>query len=68
MTLEPRPAAGPRTTAPAMTRCECAGVSFEELASRIDEGEHLDEAARATGCGQTCTACWADLERYLRSR
>ncbi len=49
----------------AMTRCECADVSFAEMAARIDEGEHLDAAARATGCGQTCTACWPDLERYL---
>lgn len=56
-----RPAGHPR----AMTRCECADVSFAEMAARIDEGEHLDEAARATGCGQTCTACWPDLERFL---
>jgi len=61
-TLDPPPA---RT----MTRCECAGVSFAELARRLRE-ERLshDEACRQTGCGQICTACLPDLKQYLARR
>ncbi len=52
-----------------MTRCECAGVTFGEIARRIAEDRAtLAECARRTGCGQTCTACLPDLEVYLRSR
>ena len=41
-----------------MTRCECAGVSFEEIARRLrEEGLSLEEACGRTGCGGTCTAC-----------
>jgi len=49
-----------------MTRCECAGVSFQEVA-RVMASQHLsaDQAARRTGCGQTCTACLPDLRLYL---
>ena len=52
----------PRT----MTRCECAGMSFAELARRLrEEALSPDEACRKTGCGQTCTACLPDLKQYL---
>lgn len=51
-----------------MTRCECAGVSFEEIARRLVEQRlSLDEACGRTGCGQTCTACIPDLRAYLAS-
>jgi len=54
---------------PAMTRCECAQVSFQEVARRMrDEGASADEACRRTGCGRLCTACVPDLERFLASR
>ena len=50
----------------AMTRCECAETSFEEIARRIrEDGLTLAECARRTGCGQTCTACLPDLQSYL---
>jgi NAD(P)H-nitrite reductase large subunit len=53
---------------PAMTRCECAELPFEMVARRLNEsGQSLQELGRRTGCGQTCTACLPDLERYLRS-
>jgi len=49
-----------------MTRCECAEVSFAEVVRRVPaEGLTLDEVARRTGCGGTCTACVPDLERFL---
>jgi NAD(P)H-nitrite reductase large subunit len=59
------PAATPR----AMTRCECAGVTFQELARRMDaEGTTIEDVCRRTGCGLTCTACVPDLVRALASR
>ena len=52
----------------AMTRCECAEVSFTEIAARMAaEGSSLDEVVRKTGCGTTCTACLPDLRRFLSS-
>jgi bacterioferritin-associated ferredoxin len=52
-----------------MTRCECAGVSFQEIARKMDaEGSSIEEACRRTGCGLTCTACVPDLVRALTSR
>jgi hypothetical protein len=49
-----------------MTRCECAGLAFEDLRRRMRaEGLAVDEACRRTGCGQLCTACLPDLETYL---
>ena len=49
-----------------MTRCECAEVSFAEVVRRVQtERLTLDEVARRTGCGATCTACVPDLERFL---
>jgi bacterioferritin-associated ferredoxin len=58
------------TPAPrAMTRCECAGISFQEIASRMDaERTTLEEACRRTRCGSTCTACLPDLARFLAGR
>ena len=48
----------------AMTRCECAGLSFEEIARRLAEtGQSLEELQQATGCGRLCTACVPDLDR-----
>jgi NAD(P)H-nitrite reductase large subunit len=56
------PAPSPR----AMTRCECAGVAFAEIARRLqEERASLDDLCRRTGCGRTCTACRPDLEAYL---
>ena len=53
----------------AMTRCECAGFSFAEIARRLrDEGATLDDLCVRTGCGGTCTACLPDLKLYLDSR
>jgi NAD(P)H-nitrite reductase large subunit len=50
----------------AMTRCECAGMTFAELAHRVRaEGLSPEEACHRTGCGQTCTACVPDLKQYL---
>jgi bacterioferritin-associated ferredoxin len=60
------PSAAPRSRA--MTRCECAGVTFQEVAARVRDGAGAEEALRRTGCGQTCTACLPDLARFLASR
>ena len=59
-----------RTPTPrAMTRCECASVSFQEIASRMDaERSSLEEVCRRTQCGNTCTACLPDLARFIASR
>jgi bacterioferritin-associated ferredoxin len=52
-----------------MTRCECAGVGFDEIARRLaEQGMSLEEACGRTGCGSTCTACLPDLQAYLASR
>jgi bacterioferritin-associated ferredoxin len=49
-----------------MTRCECAEVSFDEVARRMrQEGLSLEEAAERTGCGRICTACLPDLRAHL---
>ncbi len=49
-----------------MTRCECAGVSFEELRALMDARRlAFSDACQQTGCGQTCTACLDDLGAYL---
>jgi bacterioferritin-associated ferredoxin len=59
-----------RTPTPrAMTRCECAGLSFQEIAARIEtERTTLEEVSRRTGCGNTCTACLPDLARFVAAR
>ena len=52
-----------------MTRCECAGVSFQEIARRMaTEQAAFEDVCRSTECGQTCTACLPDLLRYLATR
>ena len=68
-TLHPLPEVPPRYVARCMSRCECTGVSFEELA-RLKAAERLtiEETAQRTGCGQTCTACVPDLRAYLADR
>ena len=53
---------------PAMTRCECMDLSFEEIARSVrPDGLSLEEVTRRTGCGGNCTACLPDLKRYLDS-
>jgi bacterioferritin-associated ferredoxin len=62
------PGAPPRR-GPAMTRCECAGLSFEEIGRRLrEEGQGFGELSRRTGCAATCTACVADLDDFLARR
>ena len=52
-----------------MTRCECAGVSFEEIARLVRrEGLSLEAARRRMGVGDLCTACLPDLKTTLRAR
>lgn len=63
-----RRALAARFTIRSMTRCECADVSFAEIARRVDEGAPLQKVMKATGCGGTCTACVPDLERFLGDR
>jgi len=59
---------GARPRPPAMTRCECIGLSFEEIGRSVREaGLSLEDVSRRTGCGGTCTACLPDLTRYLDS-
>ena len=51
-----------------MTRCECAGIEFSEVARRMArEPLRVAELLEVTGCGRTCTACTPDLERFLVS-
>ena len=54
----------------AMTRCECAEISFDEIARRMrEEGLTLDQVGALTGCGRCCSACLPDLRAHLaRSR
>jgi bacterioferritin-associated ferredoxin len=50
----------------AMTRCECADVSFDELARRLrEDGLSFEELAERTGCGRLCTACLPDLRAHV---
>lgn len=63
LTVQPEP---PQAAPRCMTRCECAGLHFDELRRRMRvEGLSLGDACRRTGCGQMCTACLPDLEAYL---
>jgi bacterioferritin-associated ferredoxin len=49
-----------------MTRCECAGVSFQEVAREMAAtGRSLEEASRRTGCAQNCSACLPDLLKHF---
>lgn len=53
----------------AMTRCECAGASFAEIARQVHvEGRALCEVLKGSGCGQNCGACVPDLQQYLAHR
>jgi bacterioferritin-associated ferredoxin len=57
------------TEAPAMTRCECTGITFAEVERRVrEEGLSVEAVSRHTGCGGLCTACVPDLKQYLASR
>jgi bacterioferritin-associated ferredoxin len=66
---QPCPLHSPASFGPPMTRCECAGVTFTEVARRM-EAEHLppEQAIGRTRCGQNCGACLPDLQRFLSGR
>ena len=52
-----------------MTRCECAGLSFDEVARRLrEDGKTLEEVQARTGCGRLCSACLPDLHDHLAAR
>lgn len=52
-----------------MTRCECAGLEFAEIATALSrDGCSEDDVPARTGCGQICTACLPDLRSYLAER
>jgi bacterioferritin-associated ferredoxin len=52
-----------------MTRCECSGLRFDEIARRLrDEGQSLEALQTETGCGRLCTACLPDLHEHLAAR
>ena len=58
-----------RPWAPAMTRCECAELPFDEVARRVrEEGATLEEVQERTGCGRMCSACLPDLRAHLAVR
>jgi bacterioferritin-associated ferredoxin len=49
-----------------MTRCECAELSFDEIARRIgEEGQSLELVQQTTGCGLLCSACVPDLHKLV---
>jgi NAD(P)H-nitrite reductase large subunit len=51
---------------PAMTRCECVEVTFDELMRRMREQRaSLDAVQAETGAGLLCTACLPDLRERL---
>lgn len=52
-----------------MTRCECTGIAFAEVARLVrEEGLGLEQVCERSGCGHTCTACIPDLCAYLQAR
>jgi len=52
-----------------MTRCECAELTFEEVARRIrDQGLSLEALQDRTGCGRLCTVCLPDLLDHVARR
>jgi NAD(P)H-nitrite reductase large subunit len=62
---EALPAPVPR----AMTQCECTGIAFHDIASRMDaERVGLEEICRRTECATLCTACLPDLLRFIDAR
>lgn len=59
----------PVAVAPAMTRCECSGLEFTEIARRVElPGGSLEKVMASTGCASTCTACTDDLAAFLAAR
>ena len=52
----------------AMTRCECAELTFDEVARRLRDGASLEELQERTGCGRLCSACLPDLRDHLARR
>jgi NAD(P)H-nitrite reductase large subunit len=59
----------PNPTPRAMTRCECTGVTFQEIAIRMEaDGVGLTEICNRTQCGNTCTACLPDLAQFIADR
>jgi hypothetical protein len=57
------------TFGPPMTRCECAGITFAEVARRMDaEGLRPEQAIAGSRCAKNCGACLPDLQRFLASR
>jgi len=57
---------GSRPWAPAMSRCECAELPFDEVARRLrEEAATLEEVQERTGCGRLCSACLPDLRAHL---
>ena len=63
------PCVAPTPMGAPMTRCECAGITFAEVARRM-EAESLppEQAVAASPCGKNCGACLPDLRRYLAAR
>jgi bacterioferritin-associated ferredoxin len=52
-----------------MTSCECAGLSFDEVARHLrEDGNTLEEVQARTGCGRLCSACLPDLHDHLAAR
>jgi hypothetical protein len=67
----PSPCASPAPASfgPPMTRCECAGITFAEVARRMAAESLLPEQAIAgSRCAKTCGACLPDLQRFLAAR
>ena len=63
------PGPTPAPFGPPMTRCECAGVAFAEVARRMEaESLQPEQAIARTRCGQNCGACIPDLRRFLAAR
>ena len=59
----------PHATPRAMTRCECTGITFQEVAARMaTDRVGMAEVCRRTQCGNTCTACLPDLVRFIAQR
>ena len=48
-----------------MTRCECAGVSFTQIAKYVQaSGRSLEAVMDDTGIGRMCTGCIPDLRAF----
>ena len=61
-----RPAHGPcGRLGRAMTRCECVGVTFDEVARLVAGGRSFDEAQVEAGAGLLCSACLPDLHEHV---